>query len=64
VLLTIVFGNLDEEAMHMVVESGEQAIGTARIRFLGAGEVKLKRDGSPENLPQYEDREGDFILSH
>jgi predicted GNAT family N-acyltransferase len=40
---SIVFDGLDDDAMHMVVKSGERAIGTARIRFLGAREVKLER---------------------
>jgi predicted GNAT family N-acyltransferase len=40
---SIVFDNLDGEAMHILVRIGEQATGTARIRFLGARQAKLER---------------------
>ncbi len=33
----------DREALHMVVENKERVIGTARIRFLVTGQVKLER---------------------
>jgi predicted GNAT family N-acyltransferase len=40
---SIVFDNLDGEAMHVLVRIGDQATGTARIRFLGARQAKLER---------------------
>ncbi len=40
---SIVFDNLEGEAMHILVKIGDQATGTARIRFLGAGQAKLER---------------------
>jgi len=40
---TIVFDNLEEQAMHILVRIGDQAIGTARIRFPGARQAKLER---------------------
>ena len=43
ILETLVFDDLEVEAMHMIVAQGEQTIGTARIRFLDTGEAKLER---------------------
>ena len=40
---SIVFDNLEGEAMHILVTIGDRATGTARIRFLGAGQAKLER---------------------
>jgi len=40
---SIVFDNLEGEAMHILVRVGDQATGTARIRFLGARQAKLER---------------------
>ena len=39
----LVFDGCDREAMHMVVEDGEEIIGTARIRFLPDNQAKLER---------------------
>ena len=43
ILETLVFDDLEAEAMHIIVAQGEQTIGTARIRFLDTGEAKLER---------------------
>ena len=43
ILETLVFDDLEAEAMHMIVAHGEQTIGTARVRFLDTGEAKLER---------------------
>jgi predicted GNAT family N-acyltransferase len=40
---SIVFDDLEEAAMHIVVKFGDQATGSARIRFLGARQAKLER---------------------
>jgi len=40
---SIVFDNLEEEATHVLVRIGDQATGTARIRFLGATQAKPER---------------------
>jgi len=40
---SIVFDNLEGEAMHILVKIGDQATGTARIRLLGARQAKLER---------------------
>jgi predicted GNAT family N-acyltransferase len=40
---SLVFDNQDRDALHVVVEDGKRAIGTARIRFIGNDKAKLER---------------------
>ncbi|HEY40654.1 MAG TPA: GNAT family N-acetyltransferase [Dehalococcoidia bacterium] len=39
----IEYDGFDSEALHLVVKSGEQIIGTARVRFPATGEAKIER---------------------
>jgi hypothetical protein len=40
---SIVFDNLEEEALRILIRIGDQATGTAKIRFPGARQAKLER---------------------
>ena len=37
------YDGYDTEALHMVAKDGERIIGTARVRFLAAGQAKIER---------------------
>lgn len=39
----IEYDGLDSEALHVIVKSSEQIIGTARVRFPATGEAKIER---------------------
>jgi predicted GNAT family N-acyltransferase len=39
----LVFDNNDRNALHLVVNDGKRAIGTARVRFIGNNQAKLER---------------------
>jgi predicted GNAT family N-acyltransferase len=39
----IEYDGFDSDALHIIVKSGEQIIGTARVRFLMTGEAKIER---------------------